>query len=100
MSLKFSPDKKRVYCNGCSQFQPVMTQQIDDDVTLVCSACLHPISSKPADLGAALTIIKGELPAVETRVTLTEKGAKVLEQTKPLPKPQTDTRPGTVEGTR
>jgi len=100
MSLTFSPEKNRVHCDGCRQFQPVMTQEIDEDLTLVCSACLHPISSKPADLGAACAIIKGELPAVETSVTLTEKDKKALGQAKPLPKPQADTRPAPVEGAR
>jgi len=100
MSLKFSPDKKRVHCDGCRQFQPVMTQEIDDAQNLVCSACLHPISDKLADIGACQSIIKGELMPVETTFTLTEAGKKALERSKSLPKPQTDTRPAPVEGTR
>ena len=100
MTLKFSPDKKRVHCEGCRQFQPVMTQEIDDDLTLVCSACLAPISSKVDDLKAAAEIIKGVLPPVVTRVSLTESGRKALAGSKALPKPRIQTRPGITEGTR
>ncbi|MGI4790406.1 MAG: hypothetical protein ACRYFS_16330 [Janthinobacterium lividum] len=101
--IQFSPDKKRVHCGGCGQLQPVMDQRIDGTLTLVCSACLHPISTKPADLEAAHPIIKGTLRAMETVVTLTESGKKALDDTKVkkvLPKPITETRPATTEGTR
>ncbi len=102
MSLKFSPDKKRVHCEGCRQFQPVVTQQRDGANTLVCAACLHGISAQANDLKDAAEIVKGELAAVETVVSLTEEGRKALGENtgKPLPKLRVETRPARAEGTR
>ncbi len=102
MSLKFSPDKKRVHCEGCRQFQPVVTQQRDGANTLVCGACLHGISTKAQDLKDAADSVKGELAAVETVVSLTEEGRKALGENtgKPLPKLRVETRPARAEGTR
>ncbi len=100
MSFDFSADKRRVHCPGCRQYQPVMTQERDGIKTLVCAACLHGISAGARDLQKAAGIVKGELPATETVVTLTEAGRKALQPAKSLPEPATETRPGPVEGTR
>jgi hypothetical protein len=105
MTLEFSPEKKRVKCTVCHQFQPVLTQRRDGDLTLVCGACLHGISTKPPDLEAAKGIVSRELPARETVVKLTDEGKKALDTKgldikKTLLAPKAETRPARNEGTR
>ncbi len=102
MTLQFSPDKKRVLCPGCRQFQPVLTQRRDGDMTLVCGACLHGISQQPDDLEAARGMAARELPERETVAWLTDSGKAALtaKGEKRLPEPTTETRPAWNEGTR
>lgn len=96
MSLKFSSEKKRVFCDGCRQFQPVLIKTVDGQEAVVCSACLSTVSQKPEDVDEAMSagVVRGRLDA-DNRLT---KGP--LPTSKPLPKPATETRPASNEGTR